>query len=485
MYRLLFQSGPHKGRRLAVQQGTVVIGRDPECHIHLNDEQISWKHAVIEEREDGIYVRDMGSLNKIILNGEEVREARLSHGDTMTFGETSFQFQRLEPMVQEEGRRVSHVQGITFAAVALVVLLEIIFLVGLSVWRVDQGLEPKPESEEESTKEVAAEIASVESATEAGPEVVAEADEMDPADDAEPGRTEKAAAELPAENPEKPAGPGDEPAVEEQEDGPVDEKAQAADEPEAEPEPVSEPEPQKKEKPKPVSIELSREEKAALKAISPESLKPDETETVDYGQEDDEEVAVQPDYEKEDPLLDLAREMLEEARQEIRQSNYVQADQQLERLQIVAPDYYPAYPERAQLFEMRGMLKEAGEQWAELLDRSGGTPWYRYAARERARVARVEQQRPKIEIPAGARPPKKRIRHPERVRIESIQRQRFSGNDQFDEMRLITVTLKQRSGRKVIYGQNVEIEAKFFDRIKTTDEVRPTRAFVQIGRAHV
>lgn len=135
-YRLIFLTGPARGRRLAIQQGTVVLGRDPDCHVPISDDEVSRKHAVIERRPDGIHIRDLGSTNGIILSGIGTREARLKHNDIFEIGRTRIQFQEMR---QEETlqRRVGLVQALAVVAVAFVLIVQMAFLIGLSVWRRD------------------------------------------------------------------------------------------------------------------------------------------------------------------------------------------------------------------------------------------------------------------------------------------------------------------------------------------------------------
>jgi hypothetical protein len=66
----------------------VVIGRDPSCDIVLNDDRCSRRHAVIEETETGLVVRDAGSANGIYVNGRKLERSRLSPGDTLRIGQT-------------------------------------------------------------------------------------------------------------------------------------------------------------------------------------------------------------------------------------------------------------------------------------------------------------------------------------------------------------------------------------------------------------
>ena len=69
--------------------GTVaVIGRDPSCDIVLNDDRCSRRHAVLEETEMGLVVRDAGSANGVFVNGRKLERSRLRPGDTILIGET-------------------------------------------------------------------------------------------------------------------------------------------------------------------------------------------------------------------------------------------------------------------------------------------------------------------------------------------------------------------------------------------------------------
>lgn len=66
----------------------VVIGRDPSCDIVLNDERCSRRHAILEETEMGLVVRDAGSANGVYVNGRRQETSRLTPGDTFRIGET-------------------------------------------------------------------------------------------------------------------------------------------------------------------------------------------------------------------------------------------------------------------------------------------------------------------------------------------------------------------------------------------------------------
>ncbi|NCC50589.1 MAG: FHA domain-containing protein [Spartobacteria bacterium] len=454
MYRLIFQEGPFKGKRLTVQQGTVVIGRDPDSHIHIPDDKISWRHAAIELREDGsVYIRDMGSLNRIIVNGQDVREARLSNADRITIGNTTFTYQKLQAVVSEQARKVSYVQRVTFTAVITILVLQGIFLLALSLWRFGaiSGNALLPGGEIDTNLVALIVRRSAEPAP--TPEsVVKTPEEPTPTPTPEPTT---APATPP---PQQQAAPTPEP-IPVIPDIPIVRSTPAVKEPGVSPTPAPTPEaPVTTPRPAPASTPA----KEQVANIDLPGTPPD-----------------MPNVE-DDPLMEIAREMMEEALIEIGRHNYVQADQQLERVQIVCPDYFPAYAERAKLYEKRAMLTEAGEEWGQLLRRAAGTTWHAYAANERARVARAEMLKNTIKPPvvnkANEKTPSGKL--PENIRIDGVKRQTFEKTREYDEMRILTITVRQNIGAMNIQGEDVQVKVYFYDRIRGTGMVTPTQVVV-------
>jgi hypothetical protein len=63
------------------------VGRDPSSDLVLNDPKCSRHHAVIESGPDGIFIRDNGSANGIVLNGQKTERARIRDGDVLKLGD--------------------------------------------------------------------------------------------------------------------------------------------------------------------------------------------------------------------------------------------------------------------------------------------------------------------------------------------------------------------------------------------------------------
>jgi hypothetical protein len=81
------------GRRVAMEDGPLVIGRLPECNIVVEDPNVSRRHAEVRRDGPDVVVADLGSTNGTRVNGAQVRTRRLSDGDEITVGRTSLRFE--------------------------------------------------------------------------------------------------------------------------------------------------------------------------------------------------------------------------------------------------------------------------------------------------------------------------------------------------------------------------------------------------------
>lgn len=63
----------------------LVVGRDEDADIRVDEPLVSRAHARIEPRESGYAVLDLGSTNRTRVNGDVVAERDLAHGDELRF----------------------------------------------------------------------------------------------------------------------------------------------------------------------------------------------------------------------------------------------------------------------------------------------------------------------------------------------------------------------------------------------------------------
>ncbi len=88
LYRLIILNGPQNGLRWSVPDTPMTVGSAPDCGLCLTDSEVAARHAVIEWDGDFLRIRDLGTMNRLLVNQREVREARLKHGDIIELGRT-------------------------------------------------------------------------------------------------------------------------------------------------------------------------------------------------------------------------------------------------------------------------------------------------------------------------------------------------------------------------------------------------------------
>jgi hypothetical protein len=66
----------------------LVVGRLKACDICLDDVNVSREHAAFERDGGGWSIRDLGSTNSTIVNGQKVTRERLRDGDAIVIGVT-------------------------------------------------------------------------------------------------------------------------------------------------------------------------------------------------------------------------------------------------------------------------------------------------------------------------------------------------------------------------------------------------------------
>jgi pSer/pThr/pTyr-binding forkhead associated (FHA) protein len=90
---LVVTNGAARGRTLPLVLPELEIGRGPECHLVLPDEQVSLLHAKVMQRKGGYFIYDERSLNGVRVNGQKVRGVPLKTGDVITLGDTKLTFE--------------------------------------------------------------------------------------------------------------------------------------------------------------------------------------------------------------------------------------------------------------------------------------------------------------------------------------------------------------------------------------------------------
>jgi pSer/pThr/pTyr-binding forkhead associated (FHA) protein len=90
---LIHARGDRKGQKFELTGQRTTIGRKPTNALVIEDPVSSSYHCEIVRDLNGYTIRDLGSTNGTLVNGEMVTEAQLSHGARIRIGNTRFVFQ--------------------------------------------------------------------------------------------------------------------------------------------------------------------------------------------------------------------------------------------------------------------------------------------------------------------------------------------------------------------------------------------------------
>lgn len=91
-------AGLRSGEFFAIETQEVIAGRGANCQLRIEDHGVSRQHASFHWRLDGLWIRDLGSLNGTFVNGQRITDQRLLvPADRIHFG-----YARLRYSLEEE-----------------------------------------------------------------------------------------------------------------------------------------------------------------------------------------------------------------------------------------------------------------------------------------------------------------------------------------------------------------------------------------------
>ena len=76
------------GSNILLNKNNMTIGRSSFCDVVLKESYVSWNHLRIFKKKNKTYLREMGSLNGIYVNGQQVfKQTIVKSGDTISIGD--------------------------------------------------------------------------------------------------------------------------------------------------------------------------------------------------------------------------------------------------------------------------------------------------------------------------------------------------------------------------------------------------------------
>lgn len=94
------------GRTIPLPVGELLVGRDEQCQLVVDDPNVSRMHLSLIVTQDSVHVRDLGSRNGVWLEGKRVVSAqRAKPGDVIRLGDTELVLARTSEAPQVQSRR--------------------------------------------------------------------------------------------------------------------------------------------------------------------------------------------------------------------------------------------------------------------------------------------------------------------------------------------------------------------------------------------
>ncbi len=81
------------GNEYEIGDDEIAIGRSQQCHVVLEDRRASRRNTLIQRRDGKYVIKDLGSANGTLLNGDRIEESELHSGDEVQVGDTRFKFE--------------------------------------------------------------------------------------------------------------------------------------------------------------------------------------------------------------------------------------------------------------------------------------------------------------------------------------------------------------------------------------------------------
>jgi pSer/pThr/pTyr-binding forkhead associated (FHA) protein len=87
--------GSLRGTTVSLKENGVLLGRNPECTLVLDDDFASGRHARIFRRDDRWFVEDLGSTNGTFLGSTKLTQPMpVEVGSTVRIGKTVFELRK-------------------------------------------------------------------------------------------------------------------------------------------------------------------------------------------------------------------------------------------------------------------------------------------------------------------------------------------------------------------------------------------------------
>lgn len=112
--KLIVANGKNAGQAIPIAGSKFFIGRAEDCHLRPRSDLVSRHHCALVVEDGGVSIRDFGSKNGTLVNGQRVQsEQELKNGDQLMVGNLEF---KVEFSVDVGGKKKPQVKSVEEAA---------------------------------------------------------------------------------------------------------------------------------------------------------------------------------------------------------------------------------------------------------------------------------------------------------------------------------------------------------------------------------
>lgn len=462
MYRLHFQSGRNKGKRLLVRQTLAAVGSSQACTVRLRDKDCPWPQAFrLEKRAGGVVPVPMDAGDALLVNGHAPEPDRpLEHGDVLSAGPLEIRYQEIIPPNAPRLRPGGGVaQTLATLAILCIMGTELALLAFTANWPkyiIEENIEKIDIAYAERQRQLQDESAA-QSDKEGKPDASSIIVMPGWAKDDPKAGTAGTPSAAPATAPDATAAPQS------------PEAASNATETAAAPSPATN-----------------------TPAVLPDTLR-EALEDADFAPAEIGDVLADlPEVAAFDPIRENIESLLTEAKAAAQFSDYPRAFMLLNQIHQMAPGNLPAHMYHARLLESRGDLDAAYQRWRQLLGLA------EKGSAERAEIIqagrRLQQRlrlRKTVSGYAGVDPETL----PHRVRIADPEMQKMPSDSEIAEMRILrgrieagnaTADAADAAEPPSPFGEDTALQlyVTFYDQ-EPGGRIVPTRALVSPSPLHL
>ncbi|WZO97383.1 FHA domain-containing protein [Isosphaeraceae bacterium EP7] len=111
-YQLSVLKGRSASNVVKLAGGVTTVGRQEDCQLRINSSQVSRRHCELYESKGKLMVKDLGSSNGTLVNGQKVEKpVALKNGDTLTVGPIKFRIDQISELASRTPVKVASVRA--------------------------------------------------------------------------------------------------------------------------------------------------------------------------------------------------------------------------------------------------------------------------------------------------------------------------------------------------------------------------------------